>query len=191
MSSRERVSKPLDFTKAGTCRAEDPVVSPVGANPAVPVRGPVLPQHFQTCRSGQSQHAVVFHFGPCFRTRYKRAVPGPVPWAGSEPCSWILYGHTTQSTDEQVVEGDRNLVHVVVKAGRTASKQPSGYLQPTSDVSCAYLSHYLLLLTMKHNGAPLAGHPVTYLRRIWQACWHNRNWCQSGRESIPPVGTAK
>jgi len=54
MGSRERVSKPLDFTKEGVCLAGDPLVSPAGVNPAVAVRDLILPQHFQTCRSAQS-----------------------------------------------------------------------------------------------------------------------------------------
>jgi hypothetical protein len=74
--------------------------------------------------------------------------------------------NTTQSTDEQVMDSERYLVHVVVMAGRDASKQPGGYFQPTADVIGAYLSRYLLLLTMKHNGTPLAGHPVTCPRLI-------------------------
>jgi hypothetical protein len=106
MGSRERFSKPLDFTKEGTCRAEDPVVSSVGANPTVPARDPVHPQHFQTCRSGQSQHAVVFHFGRCFGTRQKHAVPRPVP------CSCRLHGQ-------------RNPVHRRTNRGRW--QKPGSY----------------------------------------------------------------
>lgn len=70
-------------------------------------------------------------------------------------------GNTTQSTDEQVVDSDRKLDHVVVMAGRAASKQQSGYLKLKANVSGMYMSRYLLLLTMKHNGAPLAGQPTT------------------------------
>ena len=74
MGSRERVSKPLDFTKEGTFWAEDPLVSPVGANPAVAGRGLILPQHFQTCRSAQSQHVGVFHIGRCLEHATNHAV---------------------------------------------------------------------------------------------------------------------
>jgi len=93
-------------------------------------------------------------------------LPGPCPEQYPRPAHAGCVDNTTQSTDEQVMEGDRNLVHVVVLTGRTASKQPSGYIQPTADVSGEYLSHYLLLLTKKHNGAPLAEYPVTSPHRI-------------------------
>lgn len=74
--------------------------------------------------------------------------------------------NTTQSTDEQVMDSDRNLVYVVVMADRAASKEAK-WVSPTQirrswcvPESLLYASNY------EANGAPLAGHPVTCPRRI-------------------------